>query len=95
MPPRMANSPVSRTVEVRWKPFASSHAASSVVLTTLPGAAENVSPATRRRSGTRCRMALTVVVRMRGLSEPERDRASRASTVIRRAEMAEFGDTRS
>ena len=45
--------------------------------------------------GTRCRMALTVVDRMRGLSAEERDRARRESTSIRRAAMAALGDTRS
>ena len=46
----------------------SSQAARSSVDTELPGAAEKLSLATLSRGGTRCRMALTVVDRMRGLS---------------------------
>ena len=95
MPPRTAYSPVSRTTSERRNPLVSSQAARSSVETELPGAAEKLSLATLSRGGTRCRMALTVVDRMRGLSAEERDRARRESTSIRRAAMAALGDTRS
>ena len=62
---------------------------------TLPGAAENVSFATFASGGTRCSTAATVVERMRGRSSEERERASRASAVIRRATIAALGETRS
>ncbi len=75
--------------------MASSQAARSSVETELPGAAEKLSAATLSRGGTRCRMALTVVDRMRGFSAEERERARRDSTVMRRAATAALGETRS
>ena len=95
MPPRTAYSPVSRTVPVRAKPFISSHATSEFMLTALPGAAENVSAATRARGGTRCRMALTVVETRRGRSSEERERVRRANAVMRWAVTAALGEMRS
>ena len=73
----------------------SSQAARSSVDTELPGAAEKLSLATLSRGGTRCRMALTVVDRMRGVSAEERERARRDRTSMRLAAMAALGDTRS
>ena len=95
MPPRTAYSPVSRTPSDRRKPLVSSQAARAAVEPELPGAAEKLSRATLSRGGTRCRMALTVVDRMRGRSAEERERASRDRTSMRRAAMAALGDTRS
>jgi hypothetical protein len=66
-----------------------------LVSTTLPGAAEKVSAATRDLGGTRWTTAFTVVDRRRGLSCDVLERASRASVIIRSAAMAAFGDTRS
>ncbi len=94
MPPRTANSPVSRTVEVRKYPFMSSQRASCSVSTMLPGAAEKLSEATFEKAGTRCSAALTVVSSRRGLS-PDLVLASRDSVVIRCATMEGAGETRS
>ena len=66
-------------------------AAITSISTTLPGAAENVSAAMRSRGGTRCTAALMVVDRMRGRSSDERERASRASAVMRCAVMPACG----
>ena len=62
---------------------------------TLPGAAEKVSDAILARGGTRWTRALTVVDRMRGRPSAPRERASRASVVMRCAVIAAFGETRS
>ena len=61
----------------------------------LPGAAENVSLATFASGGTRWSSAAMVVDRMRGRSSDERERASRASAVMRRAAIEALGETRS
>ena len=95
MPPRTAYSPASRTVEARTKPLVSSQPVSAFISTTLPGAAENVSAAIWATGGTRWTTALTVVLRMRGRSALERERARRASTTMRRAETEALGETRS
>ena len=63
--------------------------------TLLPGAAEKAAEATYFRGGTRWVRALTEPTRMRGRSSAPRERASRASAVMRSAEIAAFGDTRS
>ena len=95
MPPRTAYSPVSCTVPERRKPLPSSQATRSSVATELPGAAEKLSAATAALGGTRWVMALIVVERMRGRSDEDFDRANRDSTVMRRASMAAWGETRS
>ena len=95
MPPRTAYSPVSRTVALRMKPLISSHSTSLSMSMALPGAAENVSCATLANGGTFCSTAEIVVERIRGRSSDERERASRARAVMRRAEIEALGDTRS
>ena len=62
---------------------------------TLPGWAENVSARMRALGTVRWRSAFTVVERMRGRSGDDLVRASRASVVMRWAETAPAGDTRS
>ena len=62
---------------------------------TLPGAADSAAEPTKLRGGVRCVMAFTVVTRMRGRSAAPRVSASRASVVMRCAESAEVGETRS
>ena len=63
--------------------------------TALPGAAEKVSAATRVIGGTRCSRPLTVTQSTRGFSTDERERARRASTVMRRALIEALGEARS
>ena len=79
----------------RLKPFDSSHNAKSSILTLLPGAAEKAADAMNLSGGARWVSALTVPTRMRGRSTAPRVRASRASTAIRSADTAAFGETRS
>ena len=95
MPPRTAYSPVSRTLDALAKPLVSSQFTSASRSTILPGAAENVPAAILLRAATRWIRALTVVERMRGRANAERERARRESTTMRRAEIAASGDTRS
>ena len=62
--------------------------------TTLPGAIDNACAAIKPRCGTRCRIALTVVSTINGLSLPF-NRDNFASVVTRWATMAPCGETRS
>ena len=94
MPPRMAYSPASRTVEARMKPLSSSHSVIPDMAMTLPGAAASDWRDRISRGGTRCSMALTVASRIAGRSRPLM-RASRASVVMRCATTPACGDTRS
>ena len=63
--------------------------------TLLPGAAEKAAPATNFSGGTRCARPLTVTTSARGRSSAPRVRASRAKAVMRCAETAALGETRS
>jgi hypothetical protein len=94
MPPRMAYSPASRTVEARMKPLSSSHSVIPDMAMTLPGAAASDWRDRISRGGTRWSMALTVASRIAGRSRPLM-RASRASVVMRCATTPACGDTRS
>ena len=77
------------------KPLSASQRASSSSRTLLPGAAEKAASATKFSGGARWVSALTVTTRTRGRSSAPRVRASRASTVMRCAEIAALGETRS
>ena len=63
--------------------------------TLLPGAAEKAAEATNAFGGTRCVIALTVTTSTRGRSAAPRVKARRARAVMRCAEIAAFGETRS
>jgi hypothetical protein len=94
-PPRTANSPGSRTVPVRLKPCAARKAVNFSRSSVPPRWNDSVAPAKTGRGGTRCRIALTVVMTMgpgpcRGFAL-----ASLASTLARSAMISTLGETRS
>ena len=84
MPPRIAYSPMSRTVLAREKPLVSSQRASVVHVDAVAGRGGKSRGSRRSRAAARAATsALTVSTRMRGRSSAPRVRASRASTVMR------------
>ena len=95
MPPRDAYSPTSRTVLARTKPFGLQPSRQIVHPHAVARRGGKGGRGDELSGGTRCVSALTETTRTRGRSTAPRVRASRASAVMRSAEIAALGETRS